>query len=345
MPTIQRICLSRLKFIGDIVLTTPVIRALREKFPDAYLAYLGDLKAVTLLEHNPHLNEIIPYDFSKPDITEQLKIAWKLRRRKFDVFIDLFSNPRSALLARASGAPMRIGKDVPGRGRLYTHTIGDAGSMISAIEYHFHYLQPLGIPVSTGKTEIVLTEEERREARIYLRHQGVAIDRPIVAIHPGATWPNKMWPKEHVAELIDLLRAKLKVEVLLSPGPGDDQLIGDILHRCSGEVHQLPVLPVRQLAGVLSQCTVFVSNDCGPMHIGVAVGTKTLGIFGPEPPEVWFPYNEADGHKALFRTIECSPCRVTACHRDADHQLECLRLISVTEVLEEVGERIRQTIQ
>ena len=102
----------------------------------------------------------------------------------------------------------------------------------------------------------------------------------------------------------------------------------------------LPILPVRQLAGVFSACNVLVSNDCGPMHIGVAVGTKTLGIFGPEPPEVWFHYPLEDGHLALFKKIECSPCRQTSCHRAGTGYLECMKLISVDEILEEVGKRL-----
>ena len=340
MQSINRICLARMKYIGDIVLTTPAIHALRDKFPSAYIAYLGDKKAVSLLDHNPYLDEIIPYDFSKPDLTEQIKIILQLRKRKFDVFIDLFSNPRSAILARASGAPMRIGKDVKGRGALFTHRMPDAGSLTSAIEYHYHYLKPLGIEPTHRDTQIFLTDDERREARIFLKHQGVDVGRSIVAIHPGATWPNKAWLKERFAELVDLLRAKLSVEVLLSPGPDDAGLMDAILRGCSGSEHLLPVLPVRQLAAVLAQCAVFVSNYCGPMHIGVGVGTKTIGIFGPEPVEVWFPYSENDGHKALFKKIECSPCRVTSCFREGEHFLECMKLISVAEVFEAVRKRL-----
>lgn len=112
----RRILVTRMKFIGDVVLTTPVIRSLRHAFPDAYIAYMGDAGAVSLLEQNPHLNEIIPFDFSAPTLLEQPRVAWLLRRRKFDMVIDLFGNPRSALLTRLSGAPVRVGLDRPGRG-------------------------------------------------------------------------------------------------------------------------------------------------------------------------------------------------------------------------------------
>jgi ADP-heptose:LPS heptosyltransferase len=236
---------------------------------------------------------------------------------------------------------VRIGKDVPGRGRLYTHRMGDAGSLTSAIDYHFSYVKPLGVLPTHRTTEIFLSDDEKREARIFLKHQDVDLSRPIVAIHPGATWPNKMWLKESFAELIDLLRAKLKVEILLSPGPDDGGLMQSILAASSANAHLLPVLPVRQLAGILSQCDVFVSNDCGPMHIGVAVGTKTIGIFGPEPVQVWFDYAASGGHTPLFKKIECSPCRVTACFREGDHFMECMKLIRVEEVFGEVKKRLQ----
>ena len=113
MNTLPRILISRMKYIGDIVLTTPLIRALREEYPDAFIAYLGESEAVTLLQNNPHLNDIMPYDFSVSPFIEQTRIIRNLRRKRFDVFIDLFSNPRTALLARLSGAPVRSGRTRP----------------------------------------------------------------------------------------------------------------------------------------------------------------------------------------------------------------------------------------
>jgi ADP-heptose:LPS heptosyltransferase len=340
MIQIQRILLSRMKYIGDVVLTTPVIRAVREKYPDAYIAYLGDAKAVALLEHNPHLNEIIPFDFTKPDIIEQARVMFMLRKRKFDVVVDMFSNPRTAMLTRASGAPIRIGKDVKGRGKLYTHRISDYGAMKPAIEFHYQYVKPIGVDMTHFKTEIFLTDDEKREARIWLQHQDVDISKPVIAMHIGATWPNKVWPRESFAGLIDVVRAKLGAEIVLSSGPGDDETVKWIMNHSMGKIIRLPVLPLRQLAAILSQCKVFLANDCGPMHIGVAVGTPTLGIFGPEPPEVWFNYPESDGHKFLFKKIECSPCRTTKCFREKEHFMECMSAISVREVFDLIALRL-----
>ncbi len=343
--SISRIVISRMKFIGDVILTTPVLRSLRETYPSAHIAYLGERNAVSLLEQNPCLDEIIPFDFTRPAVLEQPRIIARLRRHKFDVFVDLFCNPRTAIIAWASGARLRIGKEVRGRGRLYTHLIRDNGEPKTAVQFHYQYLRPLGVEPKYWRTEIHLTEDERREARIYLKWQGVDPERPVVALHPGATWPAKRWEIERFAELIDLLNARLRVQVVVTRGPGDDALLADLSRRAVGSFTALNLLPLRQLAAVLSLCTVYVSNDCGPMHIAVAVGTRTVGLFGPGEENIWFPYvpptyDPGEGHIALRKDVPCHPCHLDFCNRQGDGYMECMKLLTVEDVLEEVRKRI-----
>jgi ADP-heptose:LPS heptosyltransferase len=336
MPSINRILISRMKFIGDVVLTTPVIRSVREKFPSAYIAFLGDKQAVSLLEHNPCIDEIIPFDFSRATIIEQPRVMLQLRKRKFDVFVDLFSNPRTAILARASGAAMRVGKEVGGRGKLYTHRIRDDGHSKSAIEFHYQYVRPLGVEPVHWKTEIFLTDDEKREAKNYLKWQDLDLEKPIVGLHPGATWPAKRWQWENFAGLVDLLRAKLNVNVVLTQGPKEQEIVENISRRATANVLALPLMNLRQLAAVISQFAVYVSNDAAPMHIGPAVGTKTIGIFGPGEEDIWFPYDRAEGHSALRRNVACHPCHLDFCNRGNEGYMECMKLLSVKDVFEEV---------
>lgn len=336
----QRILLTRMKYIGDVVLTTPVIRTLRDAFPDAFIAYLGDAKAVSLLQQNPYLDKIIPFDFSDTSFFYQAKIFSLLYSKKFDLAIDFYSNPRSALLTFATRAKIRIGGDGRGRGTLYTHRIKDDGKLKSAIDYHYMSLAPIAVKPKYYRTEIFLTDQEKKIAQHLLSSLGADITKPIVAIHPGATWQNKIWLKENFAALIARLVKQTDVNVIISPGPNDAELIQYLQDGHPERVFALPLLPVRELAAVLSQCAVFVSNDCGPMHIGVAVGAKTIGIFGPEPTEIWFPYKKENGHIPMFKKIFCSPCRTTSCFRPGNEYLECMKLISVDEVYHAVKERV-----
>lgn len=334
-----------MKFIGDVVLTTPIIHAIREKFPNAHIAYLGEKEAVSLLEHNPYLNEIIPFDFSKPTLIEQPRVMYQLRKRKFDAFIDLFCNPRTAMLARASGASIRIGKEVKGRGKLYTHTIVDDGKTKTAVEFHYQYVKPLGVEPTHRRTEVFLTDDEKREARTYLKWQDIDVTKPMVGLHPGATWPAKMWQWEKFAELADLIRAKFNAQVIITRGPNEGDLVEKISKKVVGNLLALPTMKLRQLAAIISQFNVFVSNDAGPMHIGPAIGTPTIGIFGPGEENIWFPYappyyDASAGHIALRKSVHCHPCHLDFCNREGEGFIECMKLLSVEEVFEEVKKRI-----
>lgn len=342
---ISRILLTRMKYIGDVVLTTPIIRAVRERYPDAFIAYLGDQEAVSLLRNNPHLNEIIPFEFSRPTLLEQPRIVWLLRKRKFDVVVDFFGNPRSALVSYLSGAPMRIGGAFGSRGKLFTHRIRDDGNPKTAVQFHAQYVKPLEVDVRSWKTEIFLTEDERRAAKIYLQWQDIDLSRPLVGLHPGATWPAKLWPAERFAQLANMISTQLDAHVLITQGPKDGGVIVEIGKKIAWWAKILPAMPLRQLAAIVSHCSVYVSNDAAPMHIAVAVDTPTIGIFGPGEEDIWFPYlppyyPASSKHAALRKDVFCHPCHLKVCNRQGDGYMECMTLLSVEEVYEAVRKRL-----
>lgn len=340
--TIHRILITRMKFIGDVILTTPVIRALRQRFPGAYIAYLGEKEAVSLLENNPCLNEIMPYDFTRPSVLEQARTIFKLRAGRFDAVVDLFSNPRTALLTLASGARVRIGKDVRGRGAVYTHRITDDMKPKTAIEFHYQYIRPLTAETAGSRTEIFLRKDERTRAGERLA--ALAAGRPVVGLHPGATWPAKMWPWENFAELGMRLKKELGVLPLMTQGPGEAELAGRIAARSSGEITALPAMPLRELAAVVSHMKVYVANDSGPMHIAPALGTKTIGIFGPGEEDIWFPYVGPDYpagmHRALRKDVPCHPCHLDFCNRPGAQFMECMKTLTVDDVFEAIRSRL-----
>ncbi|MEO8166642.1 MAG: glycosyltransferase family 9 protein [bacterium] len=333
----SRILLTRMKYIGDVVLTTPIIRSVRNAFPGAYIAYMGEKNAVSLLEHNPNLNEIIPFDFSRATIVEQPKVAWMLRRRKFDLAVDLFNNPRSALLTRATGAGVRVGAERKGRGRLYTIQVNDDGKPKTAIEFHNQFIRAAGIEPSSDRTEIFLTDDEKREARIYLQwldyeDSPLDLSKPIVGIHPGATWPAKRWLPERFADLADLIAAKLGAQIILTAGPNDGEVIRAVMDRSIANIKVIRNLPLRQVAAIISLCGAYVANDNGTMHIAAALGVPTVGIFGPGEENIWFPYKADEGHVALRRDVPCHPCHLDFCNRPGELWMECMKLLSVQDV-------------
>lgn len=329
----KKILLTRMKYIGDVVLTTPIIRTLREAYPDAHISYLGDAHAVTLLQNNPYLDEIIPFDFSKDTFLYQAKMYLMMFSKNYDLTIDLYSNPRSALMTFATRAPMRIGGDSKSRGKLYTHRISDDGIIKSAIDYHYMSLKPLGIVPKYYKTEIFLTEEEKSEAKRFLHSVGVDSSRKIVALHPGGTWPAKLWQKEKFTELASILSHK-SISVILTGGNNDANIVEYVRSNSNGV--SIGNVSLRMISAIYSHCNALVSNDCGVMHIAVAVGTPTIGIFGPGQENIWFPYSSP--HIALRKNVPCHPCHLNVCNRTNHEFMECMQLISVEEVLAAVGE-------
>jgi lipopolysaccharide heptosyltransferase II len=338
----QRILVTRMKFIGDVVLTTPAIRSLRNAYPAAFIAYMGERQAVSLLEGNPCLDEILPYDFSRPALLEQSRMALLLRQRRFDLVIDLFGNPRSAMLARLSGAPVRVGPDRKGRGRLYTLRVKDDGKPKSAIAFHNQSLQALGIPITSLKTELFPSSAERDRARLLLLEGDPGIDpsKPLVGIHPGATWPAKHWPAERFGHLAERL-SRAGIQVVVFGGPRDGDTLAAVRRSAGVPLRVVEQPSLRELAAVISWCSAFVGNDAGPIHIAVAAGTPTIGLFGPGEENIWFPYDPALGHLALRKHVPCHPCHLDLCSRSGPGYMECMALLQVEEVEEAVQQAFR----
>jgi lipopolysaccharide heptosyltransferase II len=333
---IRRILLSRLRFMGDVILTTPLIRRLKKVFPKAQLSYLTEDVFAPLLLHNPHLDEVMAFPL-RGSVAAQGRVYYQLRQRRFDLAIDLFGNPRTALMTWLSGASIRVGGDFRGRGKLYNVRVPAPPAEPHAIDFHWRSLEALGIAKGDNRTEVFIASEEKRWAREFLHEISLDSSQPIVGLHPGATWPNKRWPEKYFAELARQL-CDQNVQVLITQGPGEENVVMEVMRQISPPnlsaarsqaITLLPVLSLRQLASVQQQMQVFVSNDCGVMHLAVAVGTPTIGLFGPSQPHIWFPYDQRDGHLALWQSIECRPCHKNFCplgHLDCQNKLEPARV-------------------
>ena len=337
---IHRILLSRLRFMGDVILTTPLIRQLKKTFPEARLSYLTQDAFAPLLLHHSDLDEVISFPIHGSFI-EQARFYQQLRQRRFDLAIDLFGNPRTALMTWATGARIRVGGDFRGRGKLYNVRVPAPAVEPNAIDFHWRSLAALGIEKGDDRTEVFVTAAEKKWARECLAGFNIDLVRPVVGLHPGATWPNKRWPEKYFAELALQLRKK-NIQILITQGPGEEKIAQEVVWRISALQREaaivlLPVLQLRQLASVQQQMRVFVSNDCGVMHLAIAVGTPTIGLFGPSQPHIWFPYDQAEGHLALWQSIECRPCHQNFCPLG---HLDCQNKLAPARVADAVMERL-----
>lgn len=334
MKQYSNILVSRLRFLGDIILTTPLLHVLREKYPHASITYLAERPFIEILKNHPAVDHLIILSPGKT--SSRARALMQIFSKRWDLAIDLFGNPRSALLTWLSGARIRIGGNFRGRRHLYTHPIADDRQPKTAIEFHLRYLTPLKVVYEARDPYIIVTPEELDWGRDYLRRKGYRFDQPIVGIQAGASWPAKRWFPNRFAVLANRLSAKFNAQILFTMGPGEQELIRDVIRSCNFSVLEPTVLTIRQLASIIKLLDIYISNDCGPMHMGPALGTPTVGIFGPGEPQIWFPYRATLGHRLVYHSLDCSQC-----HRDLCDEMSCMHAITVDDVYNAAVESLR----
>jgi lipopolysaccharide heptosyltransferase II len=336
-----RILITRLQYLGDVVLTLPLVDAVRRRFPDAEVDYLCRPPSSELLSGDPRFARVFTQR-PQSGAAESISLIHRLRSRRYDAVIDLYSNPRSAWLARFTGAKTRIGGDRRGRRFLYTSPVTVAPEVRSALEHHLRYAEPLDVPLEACKPALTVSPVEVEAARDLLERSGVETrrpDRPRIGIHPGGKWEVKRWPVSSFVRLGRTLRDNWDADVVVFTGPGEARftdLVADEAGEAGDGVSVLPEINVRLVAAVLSLLDGMVVSDGGIMHLSVAVGTPTVGLFGSAEPDIWFPYGTMGPFAAAYVPIECRPCHQHVCPLGHTACLADLTPESVAESLQRV---------
>jgi len=285
-----RILLIRPRKIGDVILCTPLIRALRAAFPAARLGFLTQASCADLLAANPHLDRIHLYP-SGGSLGAYVSLALELRRARYDAAIDLFSSPTTAHLAWFTGAPRRIGYRIRGRSWAYTDTIERERAPRFVVSSLAEMLAPLGVRVERLDCELPIAPDRMEAARRRLAGLGVGPDDFWVTLVPGAAELAKVWPAERYAAVADWLIGSVGAKVLLLHGPGEEPLAAAV--RDAMTRHPLPPLPpverLGDLAALVAQSSLYLGADVGTRHMAIAAGVPSVGIFGRGFPEDWTP--------------------------------------------------------
>ena len=328
----QRILLIRLSSLGDIVLTTPAIRAVRAHFPDAYIAMLVGKQSADVLQENPHLDEIITFDrFAKgKDTGEMLRTVRVLRERKFTLAIDLQRKFRTTLLMYLSGATARVGK-----GALCTVRVLEQGNK-HATAHYFDLLHAVGIPAVDQRLELFLAESERTDASQRFDAAGVPQTGLKVGIFPGAGWKLREWMPDRFAAIADRLVRHFNAEVLIFGGQKEADLVHAVVKLMGARaVPFAGNLQVRELAACIEKCDLFLTNDTGPMHIAAAVETPTVSLFGPGNHIRFQPLGGL--HQTIRHDVPCSPCKQFT---DKCKDNICMKKITVDEVWQSISDTL-----
>ncbi len=330
---IKKILVIKFRHIGDVLLTIPVFRALRENFPDAHISALVNSGTGDVLTGNPLIDEVIVFDRGikkmKPfkKYSNELSFLKMIRAKGFDMTIDLTNGDRPALLSFISGARYRLGwggeKGFTGKKYLYTHLREPDGRRHMALQ-NLGALENFGISTENLTVDFSVPESDNALVEKMLEGHGIGKTDPIVHIHPTSRWLFKCWKDEFMAEIIRWLLDKgIKVIVTSSPDKKEMDKAKKILSLVSGYTPiRSPSLPegsigkvidlcgkttIKQLAAISKISCLFFGVDSAPMHIAAAVGTPVIALFGPSGAFNWGPWDNNKKSEAGSQKSEENP--------------------------------------
>ncbi len=344
----MRILLVRLRLIGDVVFTTPVVGALRRRFPDAHLTYLVESAAAPVVKTNPHLNDVrvIGHTRGWRRLRDDWGLARELRRSAFDVAIDLHGGPRSAWLTWASRAPVRVGYDVPGRSWMYTHVAPRPADLAPrhSVENQWDLLgafdRSLAAPDrQRDRVEMPVQPEAVAEVGRRMTALGVPASGRVVVLHVSAGNPFRRWPEEAFAKLASgLVTREPGRWVVVTSGPSDHDAAWRVVmaaRRLAGDsaarVVDAEGLSLAELRALMDRAALFVGGDSGPLHIAATSEVPVVGLYGPTLPERSAPWRSSDFPHAAVDAgpLPCRPCSQRAC---VPGDFRCLTSISAETV-------------
>lgn len=308
--------------VGNVLLTIPLLRALRRGLPGARIVFLHAASKRDLVEGLPHVDRLEPFEkrdfFRRP--RRFLAQLSRLRRERFDVVIEAghyhaFSLT-AALLARAVRPRLVIGHDRGPARHFFDHPVPPPANVVQDVAVKLSLLSPLGIPEAGRELETPLARDEaaRQRMRELLAAQGIDVDRLLV-LNPGARMAIRRWDAARYGELAVRLAERFALVPVILWGPGEEALARGVVEASGGRAHLAPPTNLCELAALLSLARAFVTNDTGPMHLGVACGVPTVAVFLATDPERW-------GHPgARFVAVDLRGCEgdeVEAVLRAAD---------------------------
>ena len=330
-PTILVIKLSAL---GDVILSTPSFRAIREKYPEAKIVALTECSSRPVLRHSPYVDDVITCErFNVFGMGRFLQIAQYLAKEQFDICVDLQNNRWSHVLAYFSGAHTRVGYGTGKLDSLINVKTKNKKDFVSPVEHQFRLLRGLGI--DSKKQSLELWTDPRDEARMeqFLKDNWLGEGQTLVGLNPGssAVWKTKQWPLERFAFLCDQL-SKENIRVVIT-GTAQEAAMAKVLTK---KTRSKPIIAcgqtnVGELIALVKRCHVFVTSDSAPLHIASAVGTPFVALFGPTDPRRHVEAPQGP-FSVLWKEVKCSPCYLKKC--PIGHM--CMKQISQDEVLSRV---------
>jgi lipopolysaccharide heptosyltransferase I len=292
-PTAPRILISRMSAIGDCILTLPVACALRDHFPDAYIGWVVEKRAAPMVRGHQALDAVIEIErgwFTSPSGIRSTRSV--LREHNFEISIDCQGLTKSALAGYLSGAKQRIGFQGSSGGELsrVLNNVKVAPVFNHVTDRSLELLIPLEIHSPKVRWQLPLASAARSWA---VRWRRSIRANKIAVLNPGATWPSKLWEADRFAATARYLRDRYAYHSVAVWGTFEERLMAEQIVACSGGAVSLaPDTDLHHLGALIETAHLFISGDTGPLHMAVAVGTDTIGLYGATKPGDSGPYGQ-----------------------------------------------------
>jgi len=302
-----KILVINTKFLGDLIISSPGIRSLRKKYPDAELVLLVRKGYEDSMRNNPYINRIIPFDFGLKKrnifsrIAGEIGFINKIRKEKFDAVISLHPGDRIAFLSFFSNAKIRIAPRKQSFNYLFNVLVDVEEDTISYLDYYNKLISAFTKNEVEGKTEFLITDQDKNWAGELLSSAGVNKNDILVGIHPGASEPTKIWPAENFSGLIKRLLTAGNMKVLLIAGPGENEIVEKITGSYAGK--NLIVYNsdnINRTAALMAETDLFIANDTATRHLSVALKIPVVALMPDDNRICWNFYDGTEKHYHIY---------------------------------------------
>jgi heptosyltransferase-2 len=345
--TPDRILVRSANWVGDAIMSTPTVRAIRKRFPGARITLLAKPWVMPVFKHNPYIDVLMTYDANgrHRGPAGVYRLSRDVAGERFDLAI-LFQNAfEAALIAWMARIPQRLGFTTDARSLLLTHRVRSWPALKKGhlVDYYLGLIAAAGGSSQDRRLDLFLSPEERAAARNACRDLGIGAGRRIVGINPGATYGTaKRWPRERFVELSRRLIGRYGASVLIFGGPGEARLGARIAEEVGSRCFNLcNRTSLREAMALIDRCDAFVTNDSGLMHVAAALNVPQIAIIGPTDPVATGPVNRASRLVRADGSCRRAPCLLPHC--PIDHR--CMTSIPVDRVATAVAELLNGGIQ
>ena len=328
----MKILLTQLRRIGDVITTTPAVRAVRHAWPEAQIDYMTESPSDEIFRHSPYVDNLIVLK-RRQSVVEFIKTVRKLRAAKYHAMVDFFGNPTSAYLTALSGARYKIGFDIRFRRHFYTHTVNTAafpGSLYAGL-HKLALVALIGAESMGSRPEFFIGSDEELEADTLLKSLGVKPNERYVTLGIATRHAFRQWPMENFARLADELISRFKVKILPIYGPGEEQYPKKLRELMKHELLcDYPASGIGRMRALFERAALHIGCDNGPANIAKASDIPNIILYSNTHASSWTP-PDSPVCVALEHNLVC---KARCLHERCSHS-NCIRLITVDEVLKE----------